>query len=75
MGYRQIITIEPGRRSGKACIRDLRITVYDVLGHLASGMTEHEILKDFPYLTRDGIRICLAFSADSERAGASASAR
>jgi uncharacterized protein (DUF433 family) len=66
--YRQIITIEPGKRSGKPCIRGLRITVYDVLGYLASGMTEDEILRDFPYLTRDDIRACLAYAAEREQA-------
>ena len=68
MDYRQIITIEPGKRSGKPCIRGLRITVYDVLGYLASGMTEDEILKDFPYLTRDDVRACLAYAAEREQA-------
>jgi uncharacterized protein (DUF433 family) len=67
MDYRQIITIEPGKRSGKPCIRGLRITVYDVLGYLASGMTEDEILKDFPYLTRDDIRARLAYAAEREQ--------
>lgn len=68
MDYRQIITIEPGKRSGKPCIRGLRITVYDVLSYLASGMSEDDILKDFPYLTRDDIRACLAFAAEREQA-------
>ena len=63
----KIITIEPGKRSGKPCIRGMRITVSDVLGYLASGMTEDEILKDFPYLTREDIRASLAFAADRER--------
>jgi uncharacterized protein (DUF433 family) len=67
MNYRDIITIEPGKRSGKPCIRGLRITVYDVLEYLASGMSEAEILEDFPELTRDDIRACLAFAADRER--------
>ena len=62
--YRQIITIEPGKRSGKPCIRGLRITVYDVLGWLAAGMSEAEILYDFPYLTSQDIRAVLAFAAD-----------
>ena len=65
--YRNIITIEPGKRSGKPCIRGLRITVYDVLEYLASGMKEEEILSDFPDLTADDIRACLAFAADRER--------
>ena len=67
MGYRDIITMEPGKRSGKPCIRGLRVTVGDVLGYLASGMTHAEILSDFPYLTEDDIRACLAFAADRER--------
>jgi uncharacterized protein (DUF433 family) len=67
MDYSQIITIEPGKRSGKPCIRGLRITVGDVLGYLASGMTHGEILRDFPYLTEEDIRACLAFAADRER--------
>ena len=62
-----IITIEPGKRGGKPCIRGLRITVYDILEYLASGMTEDEILADFPDLTREDIRACLAFAADRER--------
>lgn len=67
MNYREIITIEPGKRGGKPCIRGLRITVYDVLEYLAAGMTEEEILEDFPDLTRDDIRASLAFAADRER--------
>lgn len=67
MDYAGIITMEPGKRSGKPCIRGLRITVYDVLGYLASGMTHEEILRDFPYLTEQDIRVCLAFAADRER--------
>ncbi len=67
MDYRKYITIEPGKRSGKPCIRGLRITVYDVLDYLASGMTEAEILKDFPDLTAEDIKACLAFAADRER--------
>ncbi|HTD15811.1 MAG TPA: DUF433 domain-containing protein [Chthoniobacterales bacterium] len=67
MNYLDIITIEPGKRSGKPCIRGMRITVYDVLEYLAGGMTEDEILADFPELTRDDIRACLAFAADRER--------
>jgi len=61
------ITIKPGRRSGKPCIRDTRITVYDVLGYLASGMTEAEILKDFPDLTHEDILACFAFAAERDR--------
>jgi uncharacterized protein (DUF433 family) len=61
------ITIDPARRSGKPCIRDTRITVYDVLEYLASGMSEAEIIADFPELTADDIRSCLGFAADRER--------
>jgi uncharacterized protein (DUF433 family) len=65
--YSQIIPMEPGKRSGKPCVRGLRMTVGDVLGYLASGMTHAEILRDFPYLTEEDIRACLAFAADRER--------
>ena len=74
MDYSERITIEPGKRSGKPCIRGLRITVFDVLDYLASGMTEAQILQDFPELTVDDIRACLAFAADRERKLASAGA-
>ena len=67
MDYRHIITIEPGKRSGKPCIRGMRITVGDVLDYLAGGMTVPEILADFPELTEEDIRACLAFAADRER--------
>ena len=67
MDYSGIITIEPAKRSGKPCIRGMRITVQDVLEYLASGMTVDEILRDFPELTRDDIRACLAFAADRDR--------
>ena len=67
MDYSKIITIEAGKRSGKPCIRGLRITVYDVLEYLSSGMTHEQILRDFPYLTEEDIRACLAFAADRER--------
>ena len=67
MDYRRVITIEPGKRGGKPCIRGLRITVYDVLEYLASGMSASEILRDFPDLTADDLRACLAFAADRER--------
>jgi uncharacterized protein (DUF433 family) len=67
MDYRPFITIEAGKRGGKPCVRGLRITVYDILEYLASGMTEEEILSDFPDLTREDIRACLAFAADRER--------
>ena len=67
MDYERIITIEPGKRSGKPCIRGLRITVSDVLEYLAGGMTEKEILDDFPELAREDIQACLAFAADREK--------
>ena len=67
MDYREIITIEPGKRSGKPCIRGMRITVSDVLDYLAGGMTIEQILTDFPELTEQDIRACLAFAADRER--------
>jgi uncharacterized protein (DUF433 family) len=65
--YRHLITIGPDKRGGKPCIRGLRITVYDVLEYLASGMSGAEILRDFPDLTPEDIRACLAFAADRER--------
>lgn len=64
--YRNIITLEPGKRGGKPCIRGLRITVYDVLTWLADGMDEAEILGDYPELNTNDIRACLAFAADRE---------
>jgi uncharacterized protein (DUF433 family) len=67
MGYSDIITIEPGKRGGKPCIRGMRITVYDVLENLAAGATHEKILKDLPYLTEQDILACLAFAADRER--------
>lgn len=67
MNYQDYITIEPDKRGGKPCIRGMRITVYDVLDYLASDMTEAEILADFPDLTHEDIRACLAFAADRER--------
>lgn len=67
MDYTQIITVEQDKRSGKPCIRGLRMTVTDVLGYLAAGMTHEEILRDFPYLNEQDIRACLAFAADRER--------
>ena len=66
MDHRERITIDPGKRSGKPCIRGLRITVYDVLSYLASGMTQEEILKDFPDLEKDDILACLSYAADRE---------
>ena len=67
MEYKNIITIEPGKRGGKPCIRGMRITVYDILEYLASGMTEEEILNDFPYLTKEDILASLGFAAARER--------
>ena len=67
MDYRNIITLEPGKRSGKPCIRAMRITVYDVLSYLAAGMTPEQILADFPYLQAEDIRACLSYAADRER--------
>jgi uncharacterized protein (DUF433 family) len=65
--YRKFITIEPGKRSGQPCIRGMRITVFDVLSYLASGMSEDEILADFPMLTKDDFRAVYAFAADRQR--------
>jgi uncharacterized protein (DUF433 family) len=65
--HQNIITIEPGKRGGKPCIRGLRITVYDVLSWLANGITEAEILDDYPELATSDIRACLNFAADRER--------
>ncbi|MGC2323685.1 MAG: DUF433 domain-containing protein [Terriglobales bacterium] len=67
MTYSDIITMEPGKRSGKPCIRGLRITVYDILEYLASGMTQAAVLREFPYLTEEDILACLAYAADRER--------
>ncbi|BBO24829.1 MAG: hypothetical protein AMXMBFR19_23610 [Chthonomonadaceae bacterium] len=67
MNWREVITVEPDKRSGKPCIRGMRVTVTDVLEYLASGMTPEEIVKEFPYLTLDDIRACLAFAAERER--------
>lgn len=66
MNYQHIITIEPGKRGGKPCIRGMRITVYDVLSYLAAGMTPQEILEDFPYLTAEDISACLNYAAQRE---------
>jgi uncharacterized protein (DUF433 family) len=65
--YRGIITISPEKRFGKPCVRNTRITVYDVLGWLASGMSHTEILSDFPELTEEDISACLSYAADKER--------
>ncbi len=67
MDYQHLITIEPDKRGGKPCIRGLRITVDDILDYLAAGMTETEIITDFPDLTVEDIRAALAFAADRER--------
>ncbi len=66
MDYRQIITIESGKRGGRPCIRGMRITVYDILGWLAAGMSNEQILKEYPELTLDDIRAALAYAADRE---------
>jgi len=67
MDYRKYITIDSNKRGGKPCVRGLRITVYEVLEYLASEMTEEEILDDFPDLTREDLKACIAFAADRER--------
>ena len=67
VNYHDYITIEPNKRGGKPCVRGFRITVYEVLEYLASDMTEEEILKDFPDLTREDLKACIAFAADRER--------
>jgi uncharacterized protein (DUF433 family) len=66
MEYKEILTLEPGKRGGKPCIRGMRITVYDVLSYLASGMSPAEILVDFPYLTEQDIQACLSYAASRE---------
>jgi uncharacterized protein (DUF433 family) len=67
MDWKKIITIQPGKRGGKPCIRGIRITVGDVLGWLAVGMTHQEIIDDYPDLTEQDIRACLAYAAEKER--------
>jgi uncharacterized protein (DUF433 family) len=67
MSYQNIITIEPGKRGGRPCIRGMRIAVADVLGWLAAGMSHQEIIDDFPELTEEDIRACLEYAADRER--------
>ncbi len=74
MNWRDFITFEAGKRSGKPCIRGMRITAYDVLEYLAGGMTPDQIVSDFPELTHDDIRAVLAFAADRERRAASVAA-
>ena len=66
MDFKKLITIEPGKRGGKPCIRGMRITVYDVLEYLSSGMSQQEILDDFPYLTKDDILASLRYAAERE---------
>lgn len=67
MTWRDTITLEPGKRGGRPCIRGMRITVADMLGWLAAGMTHEEILSDYPELTEEDIRACLAYASDRER--------
>ncbi len=67
MDYRDIITIDPGKRNGKPTIRGMRITVQDILEYLAGGMSEEDILADFPELTHEDVRACFAFAANRER--------
>ena len=67
MDYRKYITIDPNKRGGKPCVRGLRFTVYEVLEYIASDMTEKEILDDFPDLTREDLKACIAFAADRQR--------
>jgi len=67
MNYSRIITIEPGKRGGRPCIRNMRIAVSDVLGWLASGMTQEEFISDYPEITKEDILACLSYVADRER--------
>ena len=67
MDYKNVITIEPGKRGGRPCVRGMRVAVSDVLGWLAAGMSHEQILSDYPELTEDDIRACLAYAADRER--------
>jgi uncharacterized protein (DUF433 family) len=67
VNYQQVITIDPGKRGGRPCIRGLRVSVADVLGWLAAGMSHEQILADYPELTNEDIRACLAYAADRER--------
>ena len=67
MTWQGIITLEPGKRGGRPCVRNMRITVADVLGWLAAGMTHAKILSDYPELTEEDIRACLSYAADRER--------
>jgi uncharacterized protein (DUF433 family) len=67
MSYQNIITIEPGKRGGRPCIRGMRIAVADVLGWLAVGMSHQQILGDYPELTEEDIRACLSYAAERDR--------
>ena len=67
MNYQDYVTIDPNKRGGKPCVRGTRIAVGDVLGYLAGGMSEDQLLADFPQLTREDIRSCLAYAAERER--------
>ena len=67
MNYRERITVEPGKRGGRPCIRGLRITVYDILDQLSAGMTAEHVIEDFPELELEDIHACLGFAADRER--------
>jgi uncharacterized protein (DUF433 family) len=67
MTWQGIITLEPGKRGGRPCVRQMRITVADVLGWLAAGMTHEDVLSDYPELTEEDIRACLSYAADRER--------
>lgn len=67
MNWREVITVDPDRRSGKPCIRGMRVTVSDVLEYLAAGLAPEEVVTQFPYLTLDDVRACLAFAAERER--------
>lgn len=67
VNYQNILTMEPGKRGGRPCIRGMRITVYDVLSYLAAGMSREELLADFPYLTEEDIAACLAYAAEREQ--------
>ena len=69
LDYRNVITIEPGKRGGRPCVRGMRITVYDVLSYLASGLREEDLRSDFPELMHEDVLACLAYAADRERAG------
>ena len=74
MDYRERITTEPGKMGGKPCVRGMRITVYDVLGYLASGMSYDDVLHDFPYLEYEDLLACLAYAADQEHTAQRATA-